>query len=402
MAGRYEDLAPHLNERQRRLLLGAEARAIGRGGVTRVARATGTARSTVQSGLAELKQPARAVPGRSRQAGAGRKRATVKDPGLEAAIASLVEPEARGDPESPLRWTCKSIRQIADALTASGHATSSWTVGQLLHGLGYSLQANAKVLEGSRNPDRDAQFRYINEQVRTHLERGQPVVSVDAKKKELIGRYKNGGREWRPQGTPEQVNTYDFIDRTLGKAIPYGIYDLSRNRGWVAVGTDHDTAAFAVAALDRWWVDDGASTYPDANQLLVCADAGGSNGYRVRLWKVELARLADKTGLTITVCHFPPGTSKWNKVEHRLFAAISTNWRGRPLTSHEVVVELIGATTTRAGLRVHAELDNRPYPKGIRVSDEQMATLPLERHQYHGEWNYTIKPPAGQTVSTTD
>jgi hypothetical protein len=332
--------------------------------------------------------------GRTRRPGAGRKKVTDRDPGLLGALDELIDPESRGDPESPLRWTIKSTRQLAEALTAGGHEVSSWTVGELLHGLRYSLQANAKVLEGSQHPDRDAQFRYINRLAAHHLRQGQPVISVDTKKKELVGSYKNAGQTWRPEGDPEKVNTYDFIDPALGKAIPYGIYDLARNRGWVSVGTDHDTAAFAVASLRSWWSGDGLASYPGAHRLLISADGGGSNGYRTRLWKLELVRLAAQTGLWITVCHFPPGTSKWNKIEHRLFAMITSNWRGQPLASHEVVVNLIGATTSRTGLRVHAELDGGTYPKGVKVPDRTMTAIrPLIKpHHFHGEWNYTVCP----------
>lgn len=392
---RYEALSPHLNELQRRLFLAVEARELGRGGISAVGRATGAARSTIQAGLKELQEPA-AARGRARRPGAGRKKASERDPQLAEALESLVAPEARGDPESPLRWTCKSTRELASALSRSGHPVSSWTVGQLLHQLGYSLQANVKTLEGTQHPDRDLQFRYINNQVRRQVARGEPVLSVDTKKKELIGRFKNQGREWRPKGEPERVNTYDFIDPELGKAIPYGILDLSRNRGWVTVGTDHDTAAFAVAAIRSWWYGEGEQAYPDARRLLICADAGGSNGYQLRLWKVELAKLAEESRLAITVCHFPPGTSKWNKVEHRLFAAISTNWRGRPLTSHQVVLDLIGSTTTRTGLNVRAELDDRSYPIGQKVPDEEMARIKaywLRPHRFHADWNYTLRAP---------
>jgi hypothetical protein len=305
-----------------------------------------------------------------------------------------VEPDTRGDPDSPLRWTCKSTRELAQALTAAGHPVSDDTVGRLLKQQGYRLQRTVKTLEGAQHPDRDAQFRYLNEQAKVHLAAGQPVVSVDAKKKELVGQFANGGAEWQPAGEPERVNVHDFPDSTLGKAIPYGVYDLGRNSGWVGVGTDHDTAAFAVATLRRWWQQVGRSAYPEATRLLVCADAGGSNGYRVRAWKTGLAQLATETGLAITVCHLPPGTSKWNRIEHRLCSAISMNWRGRPLESHEVIVELIGATTTQAGLRVRAELDRGRYPLGVKVCDEELAAVPLARHEFHGEWNYTIQPAA--------
>jgi DDE family transposase len=394
LARRFTALEPHLSERQRRLWMGVEAREIGHGGISAVARAAGVSWPTVAKAVKELDQPDESVllAGRSRRLGAGRKPVGQRDPGLAAALSELVDPDTRGDPQSPLRWTCKSTRALAEALTAQGHPVSHSTVGDLLRGLGYSLQAAAKTREGSQHPDRDAQFRYLNDQVKDHLATGDPVISVDTKKKELVGDYKNSGWEWQPKGEPVQVNVHDFPDLAVGKAIPYGIYDIAANTGWVAVGRDHDTASFAVATLRRWWDGVGKTAYPAANRLLICADAGGSNSYRVRLWKLELARLAAETGLEITVCHLPPGTSKWNKIEHRLFSHISMNWRGRPLTSHEVVVQLISATTTRTGLRVHAELDEGAYPKGVKVSDEQMAELPLVKHEFHGEWNYTLRP----------
>jgi Rhodopirellula transposase DDE domain len=310
-------------------------------------------------------------------------------------------PTARGDPDSPLRWTCKSTRELAATLTAHGHPVSDDTVSRLLKQQGYRLQRTAKTLEGAQHPDRDAQFRYLNQQARTQLAAGQPVVSVDAKNKELVGRFANGGAEWQPTGEPERVNVHDFPDPTLGKAIPYGVYDLGRNTGWVGVGVDHDTAAFAVQSLRRWWQQVGSHAYPRAERLLVCADAGGSNGYRVRAWKTELARLATETGLQVTVCHLPPGTSKWNRIEHRLCSAISMNWRGRPLVNHEVIVELIGATTTtRTGLRVRAELDRGRYPLGVKVGDQELAAVPLARHEFHGEWNYSIQPAADKPPPT--
>jgi Rhodopirellula transposase DDE domain len=338
------------------------------------------------------------APARVRAAGGGRKRAVDKDPGLLAALDAVVDPDSRGDPESPLRWTTKSTRMLADVLTASGHPVSHVRVGELLRGLGYSLQGNAKVVEGKQHPDRDAQFRHINDMVRRFLKAGDPVISVDTKKKELVGEdpgFKNGGREWQPAGQPVPVGVHDFPDPKLGKAVPYGIYDLAATTGWVSVGADGDTAAFAVATLRRWWTQVGVNAYPAAKRLLICADAGGSNGYRVRLWKLELAAFAAEAGPAITVCHFPPGTSKWNKIEHRLFSAITNNWRGRPPTSHQVVVELIGATTTRTGLKVTAHLDTNTYPTGIKVSDTQMAAIRprLKPHTFHGEWNYTVKPP---------
>jgi hypothetical protein len=347
-------------------------------------------RPSIHKGLGELTQRKPGVPlGRSRKAGAGRKPLTERDPQILEALDQLVDPDARGDPMSPLRWTCKSTRQLAKALATAGHPVSHRVVGELLASMGYSLQANVKTKEGSDHPDRDAQFRYLNEQVRNRLAHPWPVISVDTKKKELIGDYKNGGVEWQPKGEPETVQVHDFGKQ---KGIPHGVYDVGKNLGWVTVGRDHDTASFAVASIRRWWMAMGRGTYPGASQLLICADGGGSNGYRLRLWKVELQRFADETGLTVTVCHLPPGTSKWNKIEHRLFSHISMNWRGRPLTSHEVVVELIAATTTRKGLRVRAELDPELYPTGVEVTDAQIEALSLRRHAFHGEWNYDLSP----------
>ena len=392
LAEKYESIAPLLDERQRRRWLGVEARALGRGGVSAVARATGASRTTITAAVAELAGGGDdSALGRVRRAGAGRPPVSEREPGVGAALERLVDPATRGDPESPLRWTSKSTRALAEELRAQGHSVAPRTVAKLLHESGYSLQATRKTREGRDHPDRDAQFRYLTGQVNEHLGSGDPVVSVDTKKKELVGRYKNGGREWQPKGEPEQVEVYDFIGEA-GKAIPYGVYDVAANAAWVSVGRDHDTAAFAVATLHRWWQAMGRPLYPHARRLLICADGGGSNGYRVRLWKVELAAFAAQTALTITVCHLPPGTSKWNKIEHRLFSHISMNWRGRPLESHETVVQLIAATSTRAGLAVQAELDDRAYPKGTKISDEQMAALPLTRHHFHGEWNYTLKP----------
>jgi hypothetical protein len=394
-------LLPNLNERQRRLLFGAEALAIGRGGIAAVAEAAGVSRPTVSRGLAEVRDGA-TPSGRVRRSGGGRKRLTATDPGLLAALEMLVDPVTRGDPTSPLRWTCKSTRELAAELTGQRHPVSERTVAALLRELEYSLQGNAKTVEGRQHPDRDAQFRHINDQARRYLHTRDPVISVDCKKKELIGAeppYKNGGREWRPKGQPEPVAVHDFPDPDVPKAIPYGIYDVGANAGWVSVGCDGDTASFAVETLRRWWNQVGRATYPESRRLLVCADAGGSNGYRVRLWKVELAKLATETGLAITVCHFPPGTSKWNKIEHRLFAYISMNWRGRPLTSHEVVVQLIAATTTRKGLSVRSEADTNTYPRGIKISDKQLAAIQpqLKPHEFHGEWNYTIRPARKMT-----
>ncbi len=391
LRGKFDSLFPHLDERQRRLAMGAEARSLGHGGIKAVARAAGASPTTVARGVAELEAGGDPLD-RVRLPGAGRKPQTVKDPGLVAALLSLVEPAERGDPMSPLRWTTKSLRTLAAELGTGGHPVSAWTVANLLHGQGFSLQANSKQVEGAAHPDRDGQFAYLNDQSVQHLAAGQPVISVDTKKKELVGLYKNDGQQWRPAGDPVRVNVHDFPDPDLGKANPYGIYDVAANDGWVSVGTDHDTAAFAVETIRRWYAQVGKAAYPDAERLLVCADGGGSNGYRLRAWKSEIATLAAETGLTITVCHLPPGTSKWNKIEHRLFSHISMNWRGRPLTSRQVIIDLIGATTTRTGLTVHAELDDNAYPTGIRISDTEMNALPITRHEFHGEWNYTLKP----------
>jgi transposase len=391
LTAKFGTILPHLDERQRRLLMGAEARALGHGGIRLVARAAGVREATVSLGVDELDSGAGPL-GRARRPGGGRKRAADVDPGLRPALLALVEPEERGDPMSPLRWTTKSTRTLAGELTRQGHRVGADTVSDLLREEGFSLQGNAKTIEGKRHPDRPAQFRYINEQVKAHQDSADPVISVDTKKKENVGEFKNGGREWRPKGQPAATRTHDFPDGQLGKAIPYGVYDLAANAGWVSVGTDHDTAAFAVESIRRWWNAAGRAAYPGARRLLVTADAGGSNGYRTRAWKAELAAFALQTGLTVTVCHFPPGTSKWNRIEHRLFSHITMNWRGRPLTSHEVIVNTIAATTTRTGLTVHAELDPGSYPDGVKVSDEQMAALPLDRHAWHGDWNYTLRP----------
>jgi hypothetical protein len=387
------DVTPLLDERQRRLTAAAGARALGRGGIAAVMRQTGISRNTIKRGIRELEEGVELEAGRVRGIGAGRKRAIERDPELLEALDALVDPESRGDPELPLRWTCKSTRQLARALSVGGHPTSHVRVGELLRDqLGFRLQANAKVKEGKQHPDRDAQFRYINEQVRRHQRAGQPVVSIDAKKKELIGDYKAVGCEWEPKSQPVEVQSHDFPDPKVPRAYPYGVYDIKANEAFVSVGRDRETAAFAAETLRRWWAKVGQVAYPKAKRLLICADAGGSNGYTRRLWKVELGRLAAETGLTITVCHLPPGTSKWNKIEHRLFSFISMNWRGRPLTSYEVMVELIGATTTRTGLKVHAEHDTGSYPKGIEVSDQELAAVPLKPHSFHGEWNYTVTP----------
>ena len=391
LAAKFAAIFPHLDERQRRLLMGAEARALGHGGIRLVAGAAGVREATVSLGVTELDSGAGPL-GRARRPGGGRKRTADLDPGLRPALLALVEPEERGDPMSPLRWTTKSTRNLAGELTRQGHRVGADTVGDLLRAEGFSLQGNAKTIEGQRHPDRDAQFRYISEQVKAHQDTADPVISVDTKKKELVGEFKNAGREWRPRSEPAATRTHDFPDDSLGKAVPYGVYDITANAGWVSVGTDHDTAAFAVESVRRWWKAAGSSDYPLARRLLITADAGGSNGYRTRAWKAELAALAVETGLAITVCHFPPGTSKWNKVEHRLFSHITMNWRGRPLTSHEVIVQTIAATTTRTGLRVHAELDASTYDTGVKVSDAQMEALPLTRHNWHGDWNYTLRP----------
>jgi len=390
LAAKFAAVFPHLDERQRRLLMGAEARALGHGGIRLVARAAGVREATVSLGVDELDSGAEPL-GRARRPGGGRKRAADLDPGLRAALLALVEPEERGDPMSPLRWTTKSTRNLAAELTRQGHEVGADTVGDLLRAEGFSLQGNAKTIEGQRHPDRDAQFRYINEQVKAHQGTADPVISVDTKKKELVGEFANAGREWRPKGQPVATRTHDFPGDSAGKAVPYGVYDITGNTGWVSVGTDHDTAAFAVESIRRWWTAAGSSEYPLARRLLITADAGGSNGYRTRAWKAELAALAVETGLEVTVCHFPPGTSKWNKVEHRLFSHITMNWRGR-LTSHQVVVQTIAATTTGTGLRVRAELDTGAYDTGVKISDRQMEALPLARHDWHGDWNYTLRP----------
>ena len=391
LQNKWSALMPHLDERQRRLLAAAEARVLGHGGVSLVAQASGLSRTTIHKAMAELDDVPLAD-GRVRQSGGGRKRLCDHDPALLGVLEQLVAPTTRGDPMSPLRWTCKSTRQLADALSKRGHAIGHSVVAELLKELGYSLQANAKTIEGKQHPDRDAQFQYINRLSKRALRRGFPAISVDAKKKELVGQYRGGGTEWQPKGQPEPVKTHDFPDKKVGKAIPYGVYDMGRNEGWVNVGCDHDTGSFAVESIRRWWQCMGRKVYPEVGDLLIFADGGGSNGYRLRLWKLELQQLADETGLKITVCHFPPGTSKWNKIEHRLFAHITMNWRGRPLVSHEVVVNLIGATTTRSGLKVKARLDTSIYPTKIRVPDEDMDALNIKAHKFHGEWNYTISP----------
>ena len=388
-------LLPELDEKARRLTLGAVARAAGDGGIGAVARLAGASWQTVADGAAELASGQVAPAGRVRRAGAGRKKLAETDPGLVPALLALVEDSSRGDPESPLMWTTKSVKHLSDELTAQGHACSPQTAWRLLREQGFSAQANAKVAEGRRHPDRDAQFRYIAAQAKEHLAAGQPVISVDAKKKEQVGQYAQAGREWRPEGSPVKVRDHSFADRDGGHAIPYGVYDVGGNTGFVNVGTDHNTAALAVESVRRWWRLAGKDAYPDAGQLLVTCDAGGSNGWRSRGWKAGLAELAQETGLQITVCHFPPGTSKWNKIEHRLFSQITLGWRGRPLTSYDVVIDTISAVTTRTGLTVTAVLDDNPCPAGTQISDEQMKDIEdrlLTRHQFHGEWNYALLP----------
>lgn len=384
--------SPVLNERLRRLVAAALAGVLGRGGQARVAEASGMSRNTIIAGAKELAEGA-GPSERVRRAGAGRKFAEELDPTLLRDLESLVDPTSRGDPMSPLRWTLKSTRTLAGELARLGHKAGTNLVGVLLHHLGYSLQANAKVTEGAQHADRDGQFRYINNTAAEHLAAGQPVISVDCKKKENIGDYANGGAEWEPAGQPTRVGTHDFPDPDTGKAIPYGVYDVGANQGWVSVGDDHDTPAFAVATIRQWWQRMGHQRYPEATRLMITADSGGSNSYRSRAWKAELAKLAATIELAITVCHMPPGTSKWNKIEHRLFSFISINWRGKPLTTYRVIVELIAATTTRTGLTIQAALDTGEYPLGQKVTDEQLAAIPLQRHEWHGEWNYTIRPP---------
>jgi hypothetical protein len=388
---RYDLVKAHLSERQRRVWLGAEARELGRSGVAVVAAAAGVSRDTVRRGRDELDDPQPLEVDRSRTPGGGRKRAEVLQPGLVEALDALVEPESRGDPMTPLRWTSKSLRTLAVELGSQGFGVSATLVQRLLHEAGYSLQGNAKTLEGTQHEDRDAQFRHIHDTAAEYAASGDPVVSIDCKKKEIVGLYKNNGQVWRPKGEPERVDVHDFMGEQ-GKAIPYGVYDTGANTGWVSVGVDHETAAFAVNTLRSWWNTVGVVTYPDAGRLLITADSGGANGNRRRTWKTELATLAAETGLDITVCHLPPGTSKWNKIEHRLFSQITRNWQGRPLTSHETILSLIGATTTTTGLSVTAELDDGAYPIGIKITDRQMKDLPISRADWHGEWNYTLHP----------
>ena len=393
---KYRSLSELMDERMRRQWAASEADDLGWGGVTAVALATGLARNTIMGGARELESrrahPRAEVSLRIREAGGGRKALSANDPGLLAALEALVDPVTRGHPESPLRWTCKSTGTLAAELKRQQHPVSDRTVAALLKAAGYSLQANRKTREGSSHEDRNAQFEHINQRVQAFQRREEPVVSIDTKKKELVGEFKNGGQEWQPQGQPTEVKVHDFPEPTMGKAIPYGVYDLASNEGWVSVGIDHDTAQFATASVRRWWQEMGAGRFPQATQLMITADGGGSNGSRNRLWKVALQTLADELGLRLEICHFPPGTSKWNKVEHRLFSFISSNWRGEPLSDYETIVNLISRTTTTKGLKVICRLDRRKYPTGRRVSDEEMKTVNVERSKFHGDWNYIIRP----------
>jgi Rhodopirellula transposase DDE domain len=392
----YQSLAPLMDERMRRQWAAAEARAYGWGGVRAVSGAIGMSTNTLRRGLQELAEreahPEITVSVRVRREGGGRKSQTERDPGLVAALERLIDPTTRGDPQSPLRWTCKSTPQLARELTAQGHPASASTVWRLLRLAGYSLQSNRKTKEGTQHPDRNEQFEHIADTVRAFQARGQPVISVDTKKKELVGEFRIAGREWQPSGEPVEVRVHDFIDQDLGKAIPYGVYDVTEDQGWVSVGMDHDTARFAAEAIRRWWRKMGVKSYPDAQEVLITADGGGSNGNRNRLWKVALQELANALGRRLWVCHFPPGTSKWNKIEHRMFCHITQNWRGRPLISHEVIIHLIAATTTHTGLTIQAELDSGCYPTGVKVSDEELARVNLQPDEFHGDWNYRIAP----------
>jgi transposase len=389
---RFKKLAPFLDERLRRLVAASESLTVGFGGTSVVSRQTGVSRRAIIRGIKELEEEPGVQAGRVRRTGGGRKKTVETDTTLKRDLERLVDPVTRGDPESPVRWTSKSVRKLAEELNRMGHRTSHRMVAELLHELGYSLQANRKTLEGSHHADRDRQFQHIGQQVNQLLAQSQPVISVDTKKKELVGDFKNSGRELRSKGDPEKVRVHDFVIPELGRAAPYGVYDLANNAGWVSVGVDHDTSAFAVETIRRWWNSMGQQAYPKAKQLLITADSGGSNGSRVRLWKVELQRLADETGLQLQVCHLPPGTSKWNKIEHRLFSFISQNWRGKPLVTHQVIVDLIAATSTKTGLKVRAQIDSNRYPPGLKISDQEVAALHLKRDAFHGEWNYTISP----------
>jgi transposase len=389
---RFDALDPVLDEQARRRFAAAEARVLGRGGVTLVSKVTGIARSTINRGITEIEENRSAGAGRVRRPGGGRRTKTQEDPTLLDDLQSLLEASTRGDPMSPLLWTSKSLDKLCAALKGMQHDVCPNVVAKLLRKLGYSLQSNRKTREGSKHPDRDAQFQYLDARMKEHMLEQSPVISVDTKKKELVGDFKNAGQELRPKGSPEEVRVHDFIDRELGRAVPYGIYDVADNKGWVSVGVDHDTAAFAVNTIRRWWSTMGQERYPNAKRLMITADGGGSNGARVRLWKIELQKFVDEIGIPVMVCHLPPGTSKWNKIEHRLFAFITKNWRGKPLVSHRTIVQLIGATTTEKGLAVRAELDTNTYPAGIKVSDAEMATLAIQRHDFHGDWNYTLRP----------
>jgi len=400
--GKFRSLASHFDEATLRLWAAVEARTLGRGGVSTVAKAIGISRTTIYAGLKELDGSVASKDGRGRRVrakGGGRKKLTEKDPALLSELDALVQPTTRGDPQSPLRWTCKSTPRLAKELAQRGHVVSQRSVCDLLAQLNYSLQATRKTHEGGKQPDRDAQFSHIAAMAAQYQATADPVISVDTKKKELVGDFKNAGTEWQPKGSPEAVRVYDFIDPKLGKVAPYGVYDVFANQGWVSVGIDHDTAEFAVESIRRWWHEMGCALYPDGRRLLITADCGGSNGYRVRLWRLELQKLADELQMTIQVCHFPPGTSKWNKIEHRMFCHITKNWRGRPLVSREVVVNLIGNTTTDEGLRIQARLDENAYEAGIKVSDDELAKLVIERDEFHGEWNYRLKP---RNLTTND
>jgi hypothetical protein len=389
----FSTVMPMLDERQRRVVAGAGAKMLGRGGVSLVSRAAAISRNTIITGVRENASGGAPL-ARVRREGGGRKRLIDKDPDLLLELDDLVSPDARGDPMSPLRWSLKSTYNLAEALNAKGFAISPRTVGELLGKMGYSLQGTSKQKEGAQHVDRDAQFRHINDTAVAFIADDQPVISVDTKKKELVGEYSNAGKEYQPKGSPTRTKVHDFIDPEMGKAIPYGVYDLGADEGWVSVGDDADTAGFAVATIGRWWAQMGQLRYPKAKRLLICADAGGSNGYRIRAWKVELAKLAKETGLEITVCHYPPGTSKWNKIEHRMFSFITMNWRGRPLTSYRVIVQLIANTTTKKGLKVNADLDQGHYPTGVKITDRELAAVPLTRNDFQGAWNYTVHPEA--------
>jgi len=393
---KFRSAWPHLDERTRRIMAASEAMSLGYGGVSVVGRACGLSRKAISKGIRELQAKGKPLVGRVRRPGAGRKSITQSDPRLVQTLEGLIDEQTRGDPESPLRWICKSTRTIAKELGQQKHPVSHVKVAQILHGLDYSLQSNRKTEEGADHPDRDAQFRHINATVKKCLRQGTPVISVDTKKKELVGNYVNAGRQWRTAKQPVTVQGHDFPSPDVPRAYPYGIYDIGRNAGFVNVGTDHDTGAFAVASIRGWWRAEGRRIYPQAKTILITADGGGSNGWRLRLWKLELQKFADQTALAIAVCHFPPGTSKWNKIEHRLFSFISSNWRGEPLRDYETIVNLIAGTTTAKGLKVTCRLDRRKYPTGREVSDEQMQCVNLERNKFHGEWNYLIKPNAKQ------